>query len=128
MREAANAYKQGLELSPNNAVARYNLGWCYNDLERYTEAINELRKAIQLQPNYPEAYNELGYSLHQLGRYAEAVQQYQIAIRQKTDYASAHYNLGLTFLELRNRNGSTPAVSNSATHRPGTRHKTFQSH
>ena len=101
--EAANAYKQGLELRPNNATALYNLGWCYNDLERYTEAIDELRKATQLRPNYPEAYNEMGYAFHQLGRYPEAVQQYQIAIRQKTDYASAHYNLGLSYMQLRNR-------------------------
>jgi tetratricopeptide (TPR) repeat protein len=104
--EAAQAYKRGLSISPNNAQAFYNLAWCYNDLERYTEAVAELRNAIRLNAEYPEAYNELGYALHQLQRYGEAVQQYQTAIRQKANYASAHYNLGMSFVALNNRNAA----------------------
>src|SRR5687768_17659188 len=42
--DAAKSYKEGLRFRPDNVTALYNLGWCYNDLERYPEARSEERR------------------------------------------------------------------------------------
>ena len=126
--EAANAYKQGLQYRPNNVTALYNLGWCYNDLERYADAVAELRKAVNLQPNYPEAYNEIGLctpSTGPLWRSRAAVSDGDPAKNQLRfgTLQSRHVVPGAEQSQRR-----TGAVPDSATHRCGARDKTFQSH
>jgi tetratricopeptide (TPR) repeat protein len=102
--EAIKSYVQGIKFRPNSTTAMYNLGWCYNDVERYNDAVQVLLEAVRIDSDYPAAHNELGYSYNQLRRYPEAIQEYQTAIRQSSDYALAYYNLGLTYKALGNRN------------------------
>ena len=40
--EAINAYSKGVQLRPKSPGALYNLGWCYNDAERYNDAVQVL--------------------------------------------------------------------------------------
>jgi tetratricopeptide (TPR) repeat protein len=103
---AVPPYEQSVRISPNNAKVRYNLGWCYNELQRYAEASEQLREAVRLKPEDAEAHTELGFAYLKLARLPAAVETLRAAIQLKPRYALAHYYLGLVFVEQRNRNGA----------------------
>lgn len=103
---AAEKYKSGLAIKPDNANAWQRLGYCYNDLERYNEAIAALSKAKQLEPNLGSAYVELGYAYFKLQRYSEAVSTFKQASSINPASALAHYYLGQVYLATKNRNGA----------------------
>jgi tetratricopeptide (TPR) repeat protein len=45
--------------------ACYNIGWCYNAIQKYDSAIICLKKAIQLNNNFKTGYREISYSFYQ---------------------------------------------------------------
>lgn len=62
-----------IELSPRNALAHYNLGNVYADLQDYTTALQEYNAALAGKPDLGDAYFNRGYVLLQLGDKAAAV-------------------------------------------------------
>src|SRR5713101_1099925 len=104
--QAAPPYEQSVRISPNNARVRYNLGWCFNDLQRFAEGSEQLREAVRLKPEDVEAHTELGFAYLKLARLPAAVETLRAAIQLKDRNTLAHYYLGLVFVEQRNRNGA----------------------
>jgi len=104
--QAVPPYEQSVRISPNNARVRYNLGWCYNELQRYAEAAAQLSEAARLKPEDWQAHNELGFAYLKLARLPAAVLELRTAIQLNPESALAHYYLGLAFVEQRNRNGA----------------------
>lgn len=51
--EATRRFERIVELTPEKAIARFNLAFAYAAQRRYTEAIREQSKAISLDPNGP---------------------------------------------------------------------------
>lgn len=43
--------QKAVQLQPENAEARINLGYAYGRLKRYREAISEMREALRLKPD-----------------------------------------------------------------------------
>jgi Flp pilus assembly protein TadD len=100
---AIQAYKQALDLTPNDEDLHYNLGIAYNQTGDLTNAEKEYREALRLLPDYPEVQNNLGNLLMREGRLAEAEEYFLGALKSMPEYAQAHNNLGT----LRQKQGRT---------------------
>ncbi len=91
---AADHLEKALQIAPDFAQARNNLGAAYINLHEYESAVAQLQKAIELAPNLKQPYVNLGTALISLGRLPEA----ETAARRGLDLApqssSARYNLG----------------------------------
>ena len=88
-----------LELNPDHAETRTNLGVALKDQGKLDEAVACHRQALQLKPDYAEAHNNLGNALREQGQQEEAVACYRRALELKPDFAGAHNNLGIVFKE-----------------------------
>ncbi len=100
--EALKHYLKALEINPDNKKANYCIGWCYNDLDKYTEAVPYLKKAIEIDSRYVSAITELGYSDYALEHYDDALAQFKKAINiDKTELAV--YYSGLCYVGLKQK-------------------------
>jgi tetratricopeptide (TPR) repeat protein len=79
-------YKRMIDATPNNYMARYNLGNLYAKENRTSEAISNLTAAIEGEPNYAEAHNNLGGIFLDQKRYDEALAHYRTAVRIHPEY------------------------------------------
>ncbi len=89
-----------LQLKPESADVRNNLGVALNAKGRYDEAIEQFREAIRIRPEFARAHNNLGQALGLSGRLEEAIGHFKEALRIDPTYAKAHYNLCYTYGEL----------------------------
>ncbi len=79
-------FKRMIDATPDNYMARYNLGNFYSRQQRTTEAISNLTIAVEEEPNYAAAHNNLGALFLDQKRFDEAVEQYRTALRINSDY------------------------------------------
>jgi len=89
-----------LQLKPESADTRNNLGVALNAKGRYDEAIEQFREAIRIRPEFARAHNNLGQALGLSGRLEEAIGHFKEALRVDPTNAKAHYNLCYTHGEL----------------------------
>jgi protein O-mannosyl-transferase len=85
-KDSETLFKRMIDATPNNYMARYNLGNMYSKENRTVEAISNLTAAIEGEPNYAEAHNNLGGIYLEQKRYDEAIEQYRTALRVHTEY------------------------------------------
>jgi Flp pilus assembly protein TadD len=91
--DARAQFLAALELSPDHAIAHYNLGLIAILGNRAEEAFTHLNKAIAVKPTYAEAHANLGVLLEATGRPDEAFVHYRKALESRPDNAAAHANL-----------------------------------
>jgi tetratricopeptide (TPR) repeat protein len=91
-------YKEVLELAPDLAEARFNLGDIYRRQERWAEAEAEFKRVLELQPERSDSYSALAAVYNQSGKNAEAVAVLAQSAAQFPDDALLQFNLGVTFL------------------------------
>jgi Flp pilus assembly protein TadD len=70
--KAAECFKRAVELAPENAIARFNLGSVLDEMGELAEARQELRLAVRLNPRYADAHYNLAFVCDKLGAYGEA--------------------------------------------------------
>ena len=75
--EAIIAYQRSLELEPNNADVRVDMGTCYHAVGQSDKALEEFGKAIKTSPSHPNAYRNAGVVNATLGRRAEALKFFE---------------------------------------------------
>jgi Flp pilus assembly protein TadD len=78
-----------LQVQPNNAEVRYNLGRALAEDRQFDAAAVQYHKAISLKPDYAEAYYRLGLVLAATGQRAEAVTAFRKAVALKPDFPQA---------------------------------------
>jgi tetratricopeptide (TPR) repeat protein len=78
--EAAEAFRESIELQPGVVAAHTGLGQALTGLGDYAGAAAALRSAVALDPSDAEPYICTGKLLHQVGRLGEAVAQFNAAI------------------------------------------------
>jgi len=92
--EAAQGYMGVLQLDPQFAPARHELGMIALQAGHVDGAIVELKLAVHLQPQDANMRNSLGSALTQAGRTREAISEFEWATRLDPGFAVAWYNLG----------------------------------
>jgi tetratricopeptide (TPR) repeat protein len=90
---ARAAYERAIELDPEHADARVNLGRLLHEDRAPAAAEQQYRAALQSDPDHDVAWFNLGVALEDLGRLQEAADAYQHAIDLDPSNADAHYNL-----------------------------------
>jgi tetratricopeptide (TPR) repeat protein len=92
--DAANAYKQAIELKPSAAYYN-NLGGIYGRAGKIPEAMDAYKKSAELDPaNAAQAYRNGGITLYNVGKMKEAVEPLRKATELDPKSAQAWYLLG----------------------------------
>jgi len=107
--ESAALFKQVLEVTPNLAVARYNLGYIYSRKKDWPAAEAEFRRVIELQPERSDTYSALAVVCEATGRRREAVEVLSAASQRFERDAAFQYSAGIVFL-----NGGETALAEAA--------------
>lgn len=96
--EAIRHFERSLDLNPDSAPTRYNLGTALSAIGRLEEAIEQFRAVLRDDPGFADAQINLGAALHSLGDLDAARIHYRRAIALRPDSAEAHNNLGRLLL------------------------------
>jgi hypothetical protein len=89
-----------LAKSPNDFVARMNLGAVMLSRLNPQGAVSMLEAAVRIDPNRPEARNMLGLALSQTGRTREAAAEFIAALKTRPDFLRARFNLAAVELKM----------------------------
>ncbi|RXG92915.1 tetratricopeptide repeat protein [Bradyrhizobium zhanjiangense] len=92
--EAQAAYRQLLQLAPNQFIALHMLGTLESDAKNYQQAEILLSRAVAVDPRSAEAHMSLGVARNGLRRHDEARESYRKALALRPNYALALSNLG----------------------------------
>ena len=91
--EAADQYRQALQLNPDDEKAHYNLGTALAQSGQFPEAIAQFQDVVRLVPGSIQARNNLAVVLAKTGRIPEAIQQLKDARQIAPDNAEIARNL-----------------------------------
>ena len=92
--EALSLYRTAVELMPQRADIRYNLGNALYELGRVAESVASFRTALTLQPHYAPAHLGLATALRLQGRVPEAEASCRAALATEPNSAAALCLLG----------------------------------
>ena len=98
--EAADCYRQALQIRPDMVDAQMNLGVVLSDQGAFDEALVWLRGAVQQRPYHPDGLQNLGMTLARQGNWDEAIEYYNRALDVKPDYPEVHRNRAYAWLFL----------------------------
>ena len=91
--DAAQEFRDELQLDPNNVEAEYNLAFVLLQQSQDEEAVGLLRKVLARNPEHAEANYELGKQLFHSGDAADAIAYLEVAARLKPSFEPVHYQL-----------------------------------
>jgi uncharacterized protein (TIGR03032 family) len=92
---AVQHLQQGLELSPNQMTARFQLGVMLVDLQRWPEAIEQLTQVVAERTDHAAAHNSLGVAYLQLGDRTQAKWHLERALALNPQFQIARNNLAV---------------------------------
>ena len=90
---AVDAFRQGLELEPDNASLRQRLATALAAGGDTRTAVAQLEETLRRSPDFPRAHFSLGAILALQGRSQEAVARYETALRLQPGYVEARMGL-----------------------------------
>lgn len=91
--EAAEAFRAGLALAPDDPTLRHRLGVALDRAGDTRGAVAQFESALAVAPDFADAHFSLGERLAQDGRYGEAIARYQAAVRSRPNYVDARMGL-----------------------------------
>jgi len=92
--DAINAYKQAIQLAPDQIFAWNNLGNLCAKIDRNDEAIVVFLKAIECNPKDPIGWNGLGNVYYKIGYVDDAIAAYRKSIQFMPTFAHPWSGLG----------------------------------
>ena len=90
---AVDAFREGLELEPDNASLRQRLATALAAGGDTRAAVEQLEETLRREPDFARAHFSLGAILALRGRQTEAVERYQTALRLQPGYLEARLGL-----------------------------------
>ena len=99
--EALEHFRTVVDLTPDDANARFYLGLTQTRLGEFGAAIPQLEKALQLDPSLQHAHYHLGLSYFQEQRYPEALRELQRAAQFDPHNAAVQFYQGYTLYQLK---------------------------
>lgn len=100
-KEAADAFKQALQLDPRLALARINLGIALYNLPDLTGAERETLSASATSPAAPQPYYVLGLVAKRQNRPEDALAQFQRVLKIDPNDVGTNVNLGQLYSQQR---------------------------
>ncbi|MFZ0035446.1 MAG: tetratricopeptide repeat protein [Sedimentisphaerales bacterium] len=93
-RNSITLFERALEVTEENAVAHYALGYALFEDDKVDKAMGHFKEALRINPSYIDAHNHMGLALMKQDKLKEAIEYFTKALLIKPDYATAHFNLG----------------------------------
>jgi len=106
---AIATFRRVLEISPDHALARYNLALALKRADRFGDAAAELRRSIAIEPR-AESHYLLGVLLWQQGDLDGSVAALRAAMAAKPRYAEGFETLGAVLKARRDWGGAVTAL------------------
>jgi tetratricopeptide (TPR) repeat protein len=103
-------YTRGVQIAPNNILAKSNLGTTLSRLGRYDEAVKLHRAALETNPNYWLALYNLGYCYYKLGKFDIAEQYLMRAIEINPTESRQFLGLGFVRMETGQLSDAVTAI------------------
>lgn len=97
LQKAVSAYKEALELAPQDAKVRYDLALVFEKLNDRDAERALLLQAVTLNPSIADVHNQLGFLDLSNGNATGAEQQFQAALRIDPGMTDALGNLGVLY-------------------------------
>jgi len=95
-KNSVSLFNHALQVTKNNYLAHYNLGYALKDQGKTEEALSEFREAVRIRPSFAAAHNSIGIILEMYyKKYDEAIYHYQSCLIIEPDNYGYHFNLGL---------------------------------
>ena len=91
-------FQHALAVTPDNDVARNDLGVGLEQQGRLAEAAEQYRAAAKLEPDRYQGHHNLASTLDRLGRPAEALAEHREAVHISPDTQFLHHALGLALV------------------------------
>lgn len=79
-KDSETLFRHTIDITPENPVARVNLGSALIEEGKFAEAKQQFAEAVRLKPGYAEAQSNLGFALAMQGKSGDAVAQYRLAL------------------------------------------------
>ncbi len=117
-KNALNYFKEATRTSPDNTLAWYGLGSCYDGLDQQEDAIAAFKHVIQIDPKDVEAYFNIGRYYRKIGRYKDAIEAYHQAVSLDPDHAPSYFDLGVVYERLKDFENSEKAFKQVLRIRP----------
>jgi len=116
--QAADAFKQAVNLDPDLPEAHFRLALSYEALNKQQEAEAEYKLAVEAYKKYlaenskdGEAYYELGQSYASLGEFSQAIREYRQATKFRVDDPDIFYDLGTALTKMAQYDEAVAAFS-----------------
>jgi tetratricopeptide (TPR) repeat protein len=93
---AADAFRKGIEVAPQEASLHHKLGTALALLGDGPAAMNEFERSIALDPSFSKAHYSLGVILAATDQPAAAIQHFQAALKSQPGYVEARLQLAHT--------------------------------
>ena len=117
-KEAADAFKRALQLEPNLALARINLGIALFNVPDLPAAQRELQAAAALAPLAPQPLYVLGLAAKTQNRPEEAIAYFQKVLRVDANDVGANVNLGQLYAQQRKYPEAIPVLRTAVAAEP----------
>jgi serine/threonine protein kinase/lipopolysaccharide biosynthesis regulator YciM len=95
--KAIEAYRELLNLYPEDTIANHNLALRYRALEEWDKAIEYFNASIMANTDFILTYTNLASSYKRKGLYDKAIEVYEECIRNFPDDPRGHFNLGALY-------------------------------
>lgn len=116
--QALGLIEHAVQLRPDGAIYRSNLGQVLERLGRFDEAEHAYRAAIEADPGCAEAFNNLGRLLQSKDHLREAESCFRNAIDLSPAYAEPHTNIGNLLKDRGDLDGAIAAFRRGIELRP----------
>jgi tetratricopeptide (TPR) repeat protein len=91
---AADHFRRGLEIAPDNASLRHKLGTALAQLGDIRGATEAFEETVRRTPQYAQAHYSLGVMAASTGRLHDATRHFSNAVRYEPSYIEARLRLG----------------------------------
>lgn len=95
--QAAEFYKQALEIDPENADVYSRLAYAYLTAENYDMAVKAYRRYVELRPDECEPEQSLGFAYMKQGLTDQAIVAYEKALKLCPDDPNAYASLARAY-------------------------------
>ncbi len=115
---AAEQFRKGLALAPDNAALHHRLGTALSMQDDAAGARREFETAVQQQPEYFPSLFSLGVLAQADGRHAEAIERFTAALKVRPTYTEARLRLASSLRRSGKLNDALEAYQRAVSNAP----------